>query len=70
MEIGIIFVYLVILYVKWENVERENFYMLVMMIGKWNYVWFVGKVKIERKLMYVCWLNVLGDENNIILLVG
>lgn len=36
--------------------ERENAFMSVMMTGKWNYVWSVGKVKMERKLMHVCWL--------------
>lgn len=54
MEIGITPVHLVTLYVKRENVERENLYMSVMMTGKWNYAWSVGKVKIERKLMHVC----------------
>lgn len=42
MEIGITPVHLVTLYVKRENVERENLYMSVMTTGKWNYVWSVG----------------------------
>lgn len=42
MAIGMTPVHLVTLYVRRENVERENLYMSVMMTGKWNYVWSVG----------------------------
>lgn len=42
MAIGMTPVHLVTLYMRRENVERENLYMSVMMTGKWNYVWSVG----------------------------